>query len=274
MATCYRHRTRETAVSCSNCGRPICPDCMTATPVGMRCPECARQRTPVRSMRSLAVEPTITYVLIALNVLVYIGSSASGQAVTGSSGGSVYDRFALDAADVAHGDWWRLITSGFLHYGLFHIGFNMYALFWLGRMIEPALGHVRFGAIYFTSMLTGSLGALLITPNGLTAGASGAIFGLLGAAVAMSRARGISVMATGIGPVILLNLVITFLPGSGISIGGHVGGLIGGFATATAIEWLGQRRRSPLPGLAFCAVLAAAAVIASVAFAHSHFPTA
>jgi membrane associated rhomboid family serine protease len=274
MATCYRHSSRETAVSCSNCGRPICPDCMTATPVGMRCPECSRQRTPVRSMRSLAVEPTITYALIAINVLVYVGSSASGQAVTGSSGGSVYDRFALDAADVAHGDWWRLITSGFLHYGLFHIGFNMYALFWLGRMIEPALGHVRFAAIYFTSMLTGSLGALLITPNGLTAGASGAIFGLLGAAVAMSRRRGISVMATGIGPVILLNLVITFLPGSGISIGGHVGGLIGGFVTATAIEWLGQHRRSMLPGLAVCAVIAAAAVVVSVAVAHSHFPTA
>jgi membrane associated rhomboid family serine protease len=274
MATCYRHSSRETAVSCSNCGRPICPDCMTPTPVGMRCPECARQRTPVRTLRSMAVEPTVTFALIALNVLVYIGTSASGSSVTGSSGGSVYTRFALDAPDVSHGDYWRLVTSGFLHFGLFHIAFNMYALYWLGRMIEPALGHVRFGAIYFTSMLTGSFGALLVTPDGLTAGASGAIFGLLGAAVAMSRARGISVMATGIGPVILLNLVITFLPGSGISIGAHVGGLIGGFVTAWAIEWLGRRQRSLIPGIALCAVIALAAVVASVVYAHSQFPTA
>jgi membrane associated rhomboid family serine protease len=274
MATCYRHSTRETAVSCSNCGRPICPDCMTPTPVGMRCPECSRQRTPVRTMRSMAVEPTATYALIVLNVLVFLGTMAGGSSLTGSGGGSIYSRFALDAPDVSQGDYWRLVTSGFLHYGLFHILFNMYALYWLGRMIEPALGHARFAAIYFTSMLTGALGALLLSPNSLTAGASGAILGLLGAAFVMARARGIDVMATGIVPIILLNLVITFLPGSGISIGGHVGGLIGGVVTTAAIEWMGRRRRSPVPAVAFCVVIAVAAVVASVAVAHSHFPTA
>lgn len=272
MATCYRHRSRETAVSCSNCGRAICPDCMTPTPVGMRCPECSSQRTPVRTLRSMVVEPTVTYALIALNVLVFVGTSAGGSSLTGSTGGSVYDRFALDAHDVSQGDYWRLVTSGFLHYGLLHIAFNMYALYWLGRMIEPALGHVRFAAIYFTSMLCGSLGALLLEPNALTAGASGAIFGLLGAAFVMAFARGINLMASGIGPIILINLVITFLPGSGISIGAHVGGLIGGVVTAGAIEWMGRRGRSPVPAIAFCAALAIAAVVASVAVAHSRFP--
>jgi membrane associated rhomboid family serine protease len=272
MATCYRHPSRETAVSCSNCGRPICPDCMTPTPVGMRCPECSRKRTPVRTMRSMAVEPTVTFALIAINVLIFIGSSAGGSSLTGSTGGSIYTRFALDAPDVSQGDYWRLITSGFLHFGLFHILFNMYALFWLGRMIEPALGHWRFGALYFTSMLTGSFGALLLSPNALTAGASGAIFGLLGAAFVMARARGIDVMASGILPIILLNLVITFAAGREISIGGHLGGLIGGVVAAAAMEWFSRRGRSPAPALALCAVLALAAVIASVAFAHSQYP--
>jgi membrane associated rhomboid family serine protease len=274
MATCYRHRTRETAVSCSNCGRPICPDCMTPTPVGMRCPECARQRTPVRTMRSMAVEPTVTYALIALNVLVFIGSSAGGSALTGSTGGSVYDHFALFGPSVSHGDYWRLVTSGFLHYGLFHIALNMYALYWLGRMIEPAIGHGRFLALYFASMLTGSLGALILTPTALTAGASGAIFGLMGAAFVMARARGIDVMASGIVPIIVLNLVISVAAGRQISLGGHVGGLIGGLVAAAAIEWLGRRGRSAVPAVAACAVIGAAAVVAAVALMHSQYPAA
>jgi membrane associated rhomboid family serine protease len=274
MATCYRHPSRETGVSCSSCGRPICPDCMTPTPVGMRCPECSSQRTPVRTMRSMAVEPTVTFALIALNVLIYVGSVTGGSALTGSGNGSVYTHFALDAPDVAAGDWWRLVTSGFLHYGLLHLAFNMYALFWLGRMIEPALGHVRFAALYFTSMLTGSLGALLLSPDSLTAGASGAIFGLLGAAFVMARARGIDVMRSGIVPIIAINLVISVAAGAQISLGGHLGGLIGGVVTAFAMEWFARRGRSPVPALALSAVIAAAAVVASVAVAQSHFPGA
>jgi membrane associated rhomboid family serine protease len=262
MATCYRHPSRETGVSCSNCGNPICTDCMTPTPVGMRCPNCARQRTPVKTMRSIAVDPIVTYALIAINVLVYVGTSASGSALGGSSNGSVYTKFALDGPDVAAGDWWRLITSGFLHYGLLHIALNMYILWWLGRELEPSLGHVRFAALYFASMLCGSFGALLLSPDALTAGASGAIFGLFGAAFMIGRARGIDVMRNGIGPLIAFNLVFTFVV-SNVSIGGHLGGLIGGGLAGAAIEYFGHRRRSPLPGLAVCALLGAAAVAAS-----------
>src|ERR1700760_3508256 len=105
MDVCYRHPNRETGVSCSNCGNPICPDCMTPTPVGMRCPECARRRTPVRTLRSMAVEPVATYVLIAVNVLVYFGAKSSLKA---------YLDLSLTSDSVAHGDWWKLVTNGFM----------------------------------------------------------------------------------------------------------------------------------------------------------------
>src|SRR5665213_3292016 len=143
MATCYRHPGRETGVACSNCGRPICPDCMTPTAVGMRCPECAGQRTKVRTIRSntrRGYEATLA--LIALNVIVFFveGSTAltfSGDADPNSSvmfHGLLYGPFIK----LNHEDW-RLLTSGFLHWDIIHIAFNMYALYWLGRLLDRAL---------------------------------------------------------------------------------------------------------------------------------------
>src|SRR5215203_5491410 len=132
MATCYRHPNRETGVSCSNCGRPICPDCMTPTPVGMRCPDCARQRTPVRTMANVRAggEPVVTYALIAINVIAFVAELASGSAVAQRGGGSVINRGALFGPAIAEDhEYWRLITSGFLHAGLIHILFNMYFLY-------------------------------------------------------------------------------------------------------------------------------------------------
>jgi membrane associated rhomboid family serine protease len=266
MATCYRHPNRETGVSCSNCGNPICPDCMTATPVGMRCPDCARQKTRVRTARTLAVDPIVTYVLIGINVLVYIGTSSQGSALGGSTSNSFFGDYALNGPAVAAGDYWRLVTSGFLHYGILHIALNMYILWWLGRELEPSLGHVRFAAIYFASMLCGSFGALLVTPNALTAGASGAIFGLFGAAFMIGRARGIDVWRNGIGPLIVFNLVFSFVVG-GVSIGGHIGGLIGGAIAGFVMEFFAQRRASTLPGITACVVLGAAAIAGSIAIA-------
>src|SRR5687768_457049 len=227
MAVCYRHKDRETGVSCSNCGNPICPDCMTATPVGMRCPDCSSQKTEVRTMRSMVSEPTVAYVLLAVNVLMYFGQSASPS-------DGVYRDFVLYGPLVADGEWWRLLTAGFLHGGLFHLLLNMYALFFLGRMLEPALGHLRFGALYFASLLAGSFGAVLLSPETPVVGASTAIFGLLGAAVVMARNRGVDLMASGLGPVLLINLAITFFPGFNISIGGHPRGLLGGALAAVA----------------------------------------
>ena len=263
MAVCYRHKDRETGVSCSNCGNPICPDCMTATPVGMRCPECSRQKTQVRTMRGMHDDPTVAYVLIAVNVLMYFGQQASPD-------NSVYRDFVLYGPFVADGEWWRLLTAGFLHGGLFHLLLNMYALYILGRMLEPALGHVRFAAIYVAALLAGSFGAVLLSPETPVVGASTAIFGLFGAAIVMARNRGIDIMASGLGPILILNLVITFLPGLNISIGGHLGGLIGGVLAALAVEAL-SKRRSPLVAVAVCAVIAIGSVVAAVAYTSAKF---
>src|ERR671932_1506920 len=132
MATCYRHPSRETGVSCSNCGRPICTDCMTPTPVGMRCPECARQRTPVRTLRSLTSDPIVTYALIAINVLVLVGTTAGGSSLAaGAQHGQLATQLDLFGPAIADGDYWRLVTSGFMHAGLLPLAFNMYALYWL-----------------------------------------------------------------------------------------------------------------------------------------------
>ena len=270
MAVCYRHPNRETGVSCSNCGKPICPDCMTATPVGMRCPDCSRQKTPVRSMRNIYADPTATYVLMGLNILLWVGMLLSGGTTS-----SVYIDLGLigsasfqgDPIGVANGEVYRLITGAFLHdpSNPLHLFFNMYILYWLGTMLEPVLGHVRFLALYFASLLAGSFGALLLSaPTALTTGASGAVFGLMAAAFIMQRARGINPMQSGLGAVILLNLAISFIV-PGISIGGHLGGLVGGGLAALAIDRVSAGRRATyLPVLA-CAGIALLAVGGAIA---------
>jgi membrane associated rhomboid family serine protease len=261
MEVCYRHPNRETGVRCSNCERPICPNCMTSTPVGMRCPECARHgKTRVRTMRSLTVEPTLTWILIGINVLAGIGSLSGAQ--VGDSG-TLTDWGELSRATMANGDFWTLLTSGFLHQGLFHLLSNMLSLWILGTLLEPVLGHVRFGLIYFVALFCGSLGVLIVS-QGASVGASGAVFGLLGAAVVVARHRGLNLMESGLGLWLGLNLLLTFtIPN--ISIGAHVGGLAGGFVAAL-ILLEGDRLRLPryLPDIA-CAVLGVAAIGISIA---------
>jgi membrane associated rhomboid family serine protease len=233
---------------------------MTATPVGMRCPDCARQKTPTRSLQSIAVEPIATYVLIALNVAVFVGARSSVQA---------QNDLILFGPAVADGDYWRLITSGFLHVEITHILLNMLSLFWLGRMIEPALGHARFVAIYFVALLGGSLGVMILSPDEATLGASGAIYGLLGAAIVMARNRQISLIQSGLIPILAINFVLTIsLPG--ISLGGHLGGLIGGLVATFVVEQLSMRRRNSLvPAVVSCAVLAVATAVVAVTIAPS-----
>ncbi|MTD46949.1 rhomboid family intramembrane serine protease [Conexibacter sp. W3-3-2] len=262
--TCYRHPSRETRVSCSNCGRPICPDCMTSTPVGMRCPECSRDRTQVRTIQNVQAAVQLTPVLIAVCV---IAGLASGSVGAGGAGNQLFERGALFGPLIAlDHEYWRLITGGFLHSGLIHLGFNMYLLWMLGNLLEPALGQVRFGLLYFTSLLAGSAGALLVEPNAVTVGASGAVFGLMAAAFLELRQRGFDPMASGIGPLILLNLVITFVPGFNISIGGHIGGLIGGAIAITLIQQTSSKQRRPygIAGLiVLCVVFAVVGVVAA-----------
>src|SRR5579862_6174113 len=265
MATCYRHPGRETAVSCSNCGRPICPDCMTTSPVGMRCPECARHTTKVRTIRQ--VRPTgyqVTLALIAINVAVFLGEGGGVFTLTGSTGGSwLLNHGFLSAPTIRYlHDYYRLLTSGFLHLDLLHILSNMYVLYWVGRLLEPAIGRARFAAIYFTGLLAGSLGVMIVSPLDSTAGASGAIFGLLGAAFAEAQRRGVDQVRNQLVILIVLNLIITVsLPG--ISIGAHVGGLIGGGLTTLGFQQ-GDRRRSQALGWAICAALIVIAVAGSI----------
>src|SRR5665213_2223289 len=270
MATCYRHPSRETGVSCSNCGRPICPDCMTTTSVGMRCPECSRERTPVKTLRNTIRRPEVTVALIAINVLAF---RAEGNiTLTGQPTSKIYEEGALVGSirgfptlGVAHGQWWRIVTSGFLHENILHIGFNMYVLYILGQMLEPALGRLRFGTIYGVSLLAGSFGALLVTPHSPTVGASGAVFGVMGAAAVEMRARQIPIMQSGVGGLILINLIISFtLPG--ISWGGHIGGLIGGALVALVMQ-LGDRYRSQALALAGCLAIGVAAFAGSILIA-------
>jgi membrane associated rhomboid family serine protease len=269
--TCYRHSSRETGVSCSNCGRPICPDCMTATSVGMRCPECSKQKTKVRTAATLTGRPQLTYVLIAINVAAFLATMAGGGGISGRAG-SVYNSGFLYGPYVADGDWWRIATSGFLHAGLLHIAFNMYFLYFLGTLLEPAIGKVRFGLIYVVSLFGGSVGALLLSPNSATVGASGAVFGLMGAAILAMRARGIDPMQSGLGVTLLLNLAITFLI-PGIAIGGHLGGLAAGFIVGYFMFEVADRRRLPARLVyGVSVVLAVGLAIAAVVVANSAAP--
>lgn len=258
-------------MSCSNCGRPICPDCMTSTPVGMRCPECARQKTKVRTAATLTSPPHLTYVLIALNVLAFAAILGSGGV---GGNGTVYVNGALNGPQIADGDWWRIVTAGFLHASLLHIALNMYFLYFLGNLLEPVIGKLRFGLIYVVSLLGGSVGALLLSPDSYTVGASGAVFGLMGAAILAMRARGIDFMQSGLGVTLLLNLAITFFPGLNISIGGHLGGLFAGGVVGYFMLDLADRHRIPKPVVYGAAVaLAVALAVAGLVIGESSAQT-
>jgi membrane associated rhomboid family serine protease len=243
---------------------------MTTTPVGMRCPECARQRTTVKRMRDVAAVPRVTYALIAINVIVFL--TEQGQFTFGFGGstqlhGKVVAEGILYREAIAEGhQYYRLVTAGFLHENVLHIAFNMYLLYLLGMMLEPAIGSARFATIYFTSLLAGSFGALLAT-GAPTLGASGAVFGLMGAAAVELRARGFSVMQSGIGGLIIINIIFSFSV-AGISVGGHIGGLIGGAVAALAIR-TADARRMPALGFIGCLLISAIAVAGSIAVSHA-----
>jgi membrane associated rhomboid family serine protease len=234
---------------------------MTPTPVGMRCPECAAQRTKVRTMSATRSEPRVTVAII-------IACAALFLATNGFSGGSgsLWNDLLLYGPAIHFGDdYWRLVTSGFLHAGPIHILFNMYLLWILGNMLEPTLGSGRFAALYFTALLCGSFGALLVDPNSPTVGASGAVFGLMGAAAVELRSRGINPFKTDIGLLIIFNLVLSFVL-SHVSVGGHIGGLIGGVLVGLAFD-VADRQRMPWIAYAGCLVVSVIAVIGGLAAA-------
>jgi membrane associated rhomboid family serine protease len=240
---------------------------MTPTPVGMRCPECARERTQVRRMPSLGGTPVATQALLILNVLAFLVETGAGSGLGTAGGGTVWEHGVLYGPSISvNHEYWRLVSGGFLHAGLFHLFVNMLSLWFVGSALEPAVGRVNFLAIYFVSLLAGSFGALWFQPMIPTVGASGAIFGIFGALIVVARARGIPIWQSGLGFVLVLNLLFS-LTFRGISIGDHLGGLVGGLITGWLVVELGERRRMPKLALAGCAVVGVASVVAALAVA-------
>lgn len=270
---CYRHPSRETAVSCSNCGRPICTECMTSTPVGMRCPECAGRKTQVRTLRSVQSNATqVTQVIIAICVVVFLGELATNRVAFPDS---VYDRGGVFAPYVADGEIWRLLTGGFLHarppYGFLHLGFNMYLLYLVGQTLEGALGRWRFLLVYLFAIATGSAAAMLIDPASYSIGASGGVFGLMAAALLDLRARGYAPFQTQIGQLLVVNLLLTFVFPN-ISIGGHLGGLAAGALGFLAVQESERRRLPAAASYAILVALLAVALVGGVLVAESVTP--
>jgi membrane associated rhomboid family serine protease len=237
---------------------------MTPTNVGMRCPECASQKTKVVRLRETTRLPRVTYALLAVNVLAFI-AERNQFTISGEAGGTLIREGELYRGSIAIGhQYWRLVSNGFLHEDILHIGFNMYLLYLLGLMLEPTVGSTRVAVVYFTSLLTSSFGVIFWS-SGASIGASGAIFGLMGYAAVELRARGHRLMETSIGTLIVFNLVLTFAI-KDISIGAHIFGLIGGVLAGFALK-LGDERRLPALGFAACALLSVAAVAGAIAFA-------
>jgi len=259
---CYRHSDRVAGRRCTRCGKAACDSCLTQATVGSHCADCVKAARPdVRTKARFwsARQPVlVTMSLIAINIAVFVLVLLVTREPSALSGGvtDMHLRLGLskdvlaqpiawqsdDGTLVTRPDgWYRLVTSGFLHFGVIHIAFNMYFLYVLGPMLEPGLGRVKFLLLYFASLLGGSLGVILLDSGGITAGASGAVFGLLAAATVGMWRRGINPLSTSIGGALIINLFITFaIPG--ISIGGHLGGAVAG-AVSGAIMLAPSHRR-------------------------------
>jgi membrane associated rhomboid family serine protease len=243
--TCYRHPDRPTGLSCSECGRAICTECMTVAPVGLRCPEHSGRTQGVQRMTRGVQRASFegagakaTKLLIGINVAVYVAELAQGGGVYGVNS-TIYAKGVLWAPFIADGDYWRLLTAAFLHYGPFHLILNMLGLWWFGSLLEQRIGSGRFLLLYLVSGLAGSAGALVVSPNNPTVGASGAIFGILGAGLVLEQQRDYVFGGSALG-VIVANLVLTFAWSGNISVGGHIGGLIGGAAATLALSRFGR----------------------------------
>jgi membrane associated rhomboid family serine protease len=256
---------------------------MTTTPVGMRCPECANQRTRVRYSTGTPgrSDAPATYALVALCVAGFIGEIATGGTISGGGGTLSVDgglfSFGFNGTGqqigVAAGEPYRLVTTAFLHAGVLHLGFNMVALYFLGLLLEPAIGTWRFLGLYAVSVLCGSFGALLLDPNALTVGASGGIFGLMSGAFLIARHRGLDQLASQIGFFVILNIVFT-LSNTHISLGAHLGGLIGGAVAGFLLTRLEKRRvpnRGAIEAACFVAICVIA-VVGALAVANSNVP--
>ncbi|MFF8730112.1 rhomboid family intramembrane serine protease [Streptomyces sp. NPDC015171] len=269
---CYRHPDRETGVRCTRCDRPICPECMVSASVGFQCPECVRgasgtghgpgaSRPRTIAGGSVTADPRLlTKILIGINLAVFLVQLSVGDRFSHRFEliGQAYTPYLDGVQGVAEGQYYRLLTSMFLHSGYLHIAFNMLSLWWVGGPLEAAFGRARYLALYFVSGLAGSaLAYLLAPPNTAMLGASGAIFGLFGATAVLMRRLNYDMR-----PVIALlvvNLIFTFNPSMDISWEAHIGGLVAGVVTGYAMVHAPREKRS-LVQYGTCAVVLALVV--------------
>ncbi len=257
-STCYRHPDNKAAVACQRCERPICTDCMTPASIGFHCPECVAQhsQTVYRAQDVLDRRPPLTTALIAVNVVAFVAQIFSQDLIT--------ELGWLFGPRVQDGELWRIVTSGFLHSGLMHLGFNMYALWIFGPNLEKGLGSVKFGIIYLAGLLGGSMAVLAFNFGQPTLGASGAVLGLAGGLSAVLWARGINIFRTSLSAILLINLALPLIF-PGISFWGHFGGIVAGFIAGAILTWLPQRTgmgetSSRLVGVGFSVLLLAASL--------------
>ncbi|MGI8684314.1 MAG: rhomboid family intramembrane serine protease [Acidimicrobiales bacterium] len=259
--TCYRHTGRVTGASCTRCGRPICPDCMIEAPVGHHCPTCVHEaRTEMKQVKKVvftrggqmaAAGGIVCTLLVAANVVVF---------VLGLGDRSIDLRFANNAFVIAqNGEYYRMLTSAFLHAGLFHIGFNMALLYLFGSQVESLLGVPRFVALYLLAALGGSAASLWFSSVlAFSLGASGAVFGIFGAYFVIARSKGLD--TSQVVGLIVINLVLgAVIPQ--IDNAAHIGGLVTGAAVAAVYEWGGRQRGAAGVATQVAGVVAVAAVI-------------
>ncbi|MFJ9313464.1 rhomboid family intramembrane serine protease [Pimelobacter simplex] len=270
VPTCYRHSDRETYIRCQRCERPICPDCMRDASVGFQCPECvAEGQRSVRQAKTayggvISANPgTTSLVLIAINVVVWVAIVASGGSDSpltswlavhlwgicqdGDVGFYATQQVCDAGANASwipglqEGAWWQLVTGSFVHVQPWHIGMNMLALWSLGPLVERLLGRVRYVVLYLLASAASALSVYWLGSEfSITVGASGAIFGLLGAALVAGWKSGadLSVFRT----TIVLAVIISVIPG--VSWQGHLGGFVGGALAAAILAFAprGQHR--------------------------------
>ncbi|MCQ4205859.1 rhomboid family intramembrane serine protease [Streptomyces longispororuber] len=287
--TCYRHADTETHINCTRCERPICPQCMRDAAVGFQCPECVHEGSrSVRQARTVAggrisAVPLVTYALMAVNVLAYLGETVYpgiverlrmvGIGLVGPDGGRYVpqDAFPPDfhTDGVATGEWYRLLTGAFLHlppteglFGVLHIALNMWTLWNLGRVVESQLGRVRYLALYLISALGSSVLVLLIAPEAPTVGASGAIFGLGAAYYVIARRLGADMR--GVNRFMAYFLLWMLISAGFTSWQGHLGGLLTGGLVTAALVYAPRRRRDAVQAVACVGVVALALLLAAL----------
>jgi membrane associated rhomboid family serine protease len=253
-AVCVRHPDRATGLSCTRCGRPSCPECLREASVGYQCVDCVSegQRTARRGTTVAGAQtrgrPVVVPTLIAVNAVVYLLTAVQAGNPMYNSLSVLFRELSLVPGYVHAGEWWRVISSGFLHIGPIHLVVNMLALWMLGRDLEVVLGRGRFLALYLVSLLGGSAAVMLFyAPDEQVAGASGAVFGLMGAlVVVLRRLRAPAGQVFGI---IGLNVVISLVI-PGISLIGHLGGLVIGAAATAALVYAPARNRTAVQAAA------------------------